>query len=78
MDPGDPQARALGAAGLPVAMGDQLRIYAGCHTRVLEDCRDRFRIPGSLRFDKGNVRNFRGEPYVPGSPLKAVQVGRGF
>jgi hypothetical protein len=41
---------------------------------VLEDCRDRFRIPGSLLFDKGNARNFRGEPYVPGSPLTAVQA----
>lgn len=64
--------------GLPAAVGDQLRIYPGCHKRVLEDCRDRFRIPGSLRFDRGNVRNFRGEPYVPGSPLTAVQAGRGF
>jgi hypothetical protein len=45
---------------------------------VLEDCRDWFRIPGSLLFDKGNVRNFRGEPYVPGSPVTAVQAGRGF
>ena len=27
--------------GLPVAVGDQLRIYPGCHKRVLEDCRDR-------------------------------------
>jgi hypothetical protein len=56
---------------------DQLRIYPGCHKRVLEDCRDRFRIPGSLLFDKGNVRNFRGEPYVPGNPLTAAQAGRG-
>ena len=39
-------------------VGDQLRIYPGCHKQVLEDCRDRFRIPGSLLFDKGNVRNF--------------------
>jgi uncharacterized phage protein (TIGR02218 family) len=64
-------------AGLLVAVGDQLRIYPGCHKRVLEDCRDRFRIPGSLLFDKGNVRNFRGEPYVPESPVTAVQAGRG-
>jgi hypothetical protein len=64
--------------GLALEVGDQLRIYPGCHKRVLEDCRDRFRIPGSLLFDKGNVRNFRGEPYVPGSPLTAVQAGRGF
>jgi hypothetical protein len=61
-----------------VQVGDQLRIYPGCHKRVLEDCRDRFRLPGSLLFDKGNVRNFRGEPYVPGSQLTAVQAGRAF
>ena len=30
--------------GLPVEVGDQLRVYPGCHKRVLEDCRDRFRI----------------------------------
>ena len=63
-------------AGLPVQVGDQLRIYPGCHKRVLEDCRDRFRIPGSLLFDQGNARNFRGEPYVPGGALTAVQAGR--
>jgi uncharacterized phage protein (TIGR02218 family) len=63
--------------GLPVGVNNQLRIYPGCHKRVLEDCRDRFRLPGSLLFDKGNARNFRGEPYVPGSPLTAVQAGRG-
>jgi hypothetical protein len=56
---------------------DQLRIYPGCHKRVLEDCRDRFRIPGRLLFDKGNARTFRIEPFVPGSPLTAVHAGRG-
>jgi hypothetical protein len=64
--------------GLAVEAGDQLRIYPGCHKRVLEDRRDRFRIPGSLLFDKGNARNFRGEPYVPGGALTAVQAGRSF
>jgi hypothetical protein len=38
-----------------VEVGDQLRIYPGCHERVLEDCRDRFRIPGSLLFERGNL-----------------------
>jgi hypothetical protein len=28
-------------------------------------------------FDRGNVRNFRGEPYVPGGALTAVQAGLG-
>jgi len=67
-----------GPTRLLVAVGDQLRIYPDCHKRVLEDCRDRFRIPGSLLFDKGNARNFRGEPYVPGHPGSAVQVGQAF
>ena len=68
LDPGDPQGSSCGhRPGLPVEVSDQLRVYPGCHKRVLEDCRDRFRLPGSLLFDKGNVRNFRGEPYVPGS-----------
>jgi hypothetical protein len=65
------------AARLGIEVGDKFRTAPGCHKRVLEDCRDRFRIPGSLLFDKGNVRNFRGEPYVPGSPLTAVHAGRG-
>jgi hypothetical protein len=65
------------AARLPVQVGDKFRVSPGCRKRLVEDCRDRFKIPGSLLFDKGNVRNFRGEPFVPGSPLMAVQVGRG-
>ena len=48
-------------------VGDQLRIYPGCHKRVLEDCRDRFRIPGSLLFDKGNVRNSAASRTCPGA-----------
>jgi hypothetical protein len=55
-----------------VQVGDQFRLYAGCSKRVVEDCRDKFQIPGSLLFADGNARNFRGEPYVPGSALVAV------
>ena len=55
-----------------VQVGDQFRLYAGCRKRVVEDCRDKFQIPGSLLFDNGNARNFRGEPYVPGAALIAV------
>jgi uncharacterized phage protein (TIGR02218 family) len=55
----------------PVQVGDQFRLYAGCSKRVVEDCRDKFQIPGSLLFAHGNARNFRGEPYVPGGALVA-------
>lgn len=61
--------------GLPDAVGDQLRIYPGCHKRVLEDCRDRFRIPGSLRFDKGNVRNFGASRTCPGARSRRCRLG---
>ena len=54
-----------------VQVGDQFRLYAGCSKRVVEDCRDKFQIPGSLLFAHGNARNFRGEPYVPGGALVA-------
>ena len=43
----------------------------GCSKRVVEDCRDKFQIPGSLLFAHGNARNFRGEPYVPGGAMVA-------
>ena len=59
-------------AKLAVAVDDQFRLYAGCSKRVVEDCRDKFQIAGSLLFGHGNARNFRGEPYVPGSALVAV------
>ena len=60
------------AARLSLSVGDKLRIAPGCHKRILEDCRDKFKIPGSLRFDQGNARNHRGFPYVPGSVHAAV------
>ncbi len=62
-------------ARLTIAVNDQFRVYPGCHKRLLEDCRDKFRIPGSLSFANGNARNFRGEPYVPGGALVAVVAG---
>ena len=39
-----------------VEPGDTFDVEAGCRKRLLEDCRDKF----------GNVKNFRGEPYLPG------------
>jgi hypothetical protein len=59
------------AARLPLEVGDKFRVSPGCHKRVIEDCRDKFRIAGSLLFADGNARNFRGEPYMPGSVFEA-------
>jgi hypothetical protein len=59
------------AARLPLEVGDRFRVSPGCHKRVIEDCRDKFRIPESLLFADGNARNFRGEPCMPGSVLEA-------
>jgi len=59
------------AARLPLEVGDRFRVSPGCHKRVIEDCRDKFRIQGSLLFAEGNAVNFRGEPYMPGSVAEA-------
>ena len=60
------------AARLGIEVGDKFRIAPGCHKRVVEDCRDKFRIAGSQRYADGNARNFRGEPFVPGSVAATV------
>lgn len=62
-------------ARLEVQVGDQFRIYPGCHKRILEDCRDKFQIAGSTFFANGNAKNFRGEPYVPGASIVANVAG---
>jgi uncharacterized phage protein (TIGR02218 family) len=60
------------SARLPVEPGDKFRIAPGCRKRLTEDCRDKFTIPGSIPFGNGNARNFRGEPFVPGSGYAAI------
>jgi hypothetical protein len=55
-----------------VEVGDKFRVAPGCRKRLIEDCRDKFTIPGSLLFGNGNARNFRGEPFVPGSGYAAI------
>lgn len=44
---------------------EELRIYPGCDKRRTT-CRNRFVIAGSAEFANGNVKNFRGEPDLPG------------
>jgi len=60
------------SARLPALAGDQFRVAPGCHKRVIQDCRDKFAIAGSILFGNGNARNFRGEPFVPGSAFAAT------
>jgi hypothetical protein len=55
-----------------VQAGDKFRVAPGCHKRLIEDCRDKFTIAGSILFDDGNAKNFRGEPFVPGSGYAAI------
>ena len=57
---------------LPALAGDKVRVAPGCHKRLIEDCRDKFTIPGSFLFGNGNAKNFRGEPFVPGSGYAAI------
>lgn len=40
---------------LPIAVGDQLTVVAGCRKRLMEDCKAKF----------GNVLNFQAEPHRP-------------
>lgn len=60
------------SARQPVQAGDRFRIAPGCHKRIIEDCRDKFRLPESILFADGNAVNFRGEPYVPGAVFTAL------
>jgi hypothetical protein len=60
------------SARLPVESGDKFRVAPGCYKRLIEDCRDKFTIAGSIMFADGNAKNFRGEPFVPGSAFAAI------
>lgn len=57
-------ARVGLALGLPrvIAVGDTLTVFPGCNKTVKADCLDRY----------DNVRNFRGEPFVPVGPITVV------
>lgn len=48
-----------------VAAGDKVRLYPGCDKRSTT-CVTKFVIPNSQDFNDGNIKNFRGEPFVPG------------
>jgi len=48
-----------------IAPGDTYSMHAGCAKGFLIDCKGRF----------NNVRNFRGEPYLPGLDT-LIQIGK--
>lgn len=54
-------------APFDIATNTLARIYPGCDKRAAT-CGTKFVIPNSLDFDsgKGNIENFRGEPFLPG------------
>lgn len=52
-------------APLVVTSGDKVRLYPGCDKRSIT-CITKFVIPNSTDFANGNIKNFRGEPFVPG------------
>lgn len=51
-----------------VSPGDLVRLYPGCDKRDVT-CQGKFIIPNSMDFPSGtgNIENFRGFPFVPGS-----------
>jgi len=48
-----------------VISGDKIRLYPGCNKRS-QTCITKFVIPNSTDFANGNIKNFRGEPFIPG------------
>lgn len=48
-----------------IQVGDRLRVTPGCN-RTRSNCRDKFRIAGSLNLANGNMKEYDGEPDVPG------------
>lgn len=52
-------------ASYNIASGALVRLYPGCDKRATT-CEMKFFITGSFNFNDGNIKNFRGEPFVPG------------
>lgn len=48
-----------------IETGDLVRLYPGCDKRRTT-CVNKFQVTGSTYFANGNIKNFRGEPDVPG------------
>lgn len=52
-------------ASYVIAAGTAVRLYPGCDKRS-DTCRVKFKF-GVNEFANGNIKNFRGEPFVPGN-----------
>lgn len=48
-----------------VSPGDLVRLYPGCDKRDTT-CINKFALAGTILFANGNIKNFRGEPFLPG------------
>ncbi len=63
-------------APFTILPGDRLRLYPGCDKRS-NTCITKFVIPNSTDFANGNIKNFRGEPFVPGQDsLRRIPDGK--
>lgn len=51
-----------------IAVGTAVRLYPGCD-KMAETCQVKFDMADTTEFDGGNIRNFRGEPHVPGQDV---------
>lgn len=61
--------------GYDVSPGDILLIYPGCN-KSTSTCSGKFVISGSRDFSTGgNIKNFRGEPFVPGQDQATIYPG---
>ena len=52
-------------ASFVVASDTKVKLYPGCDKRSAT-CIAKFAMPGTTLFANGNIKNFRGEPFVPG------------
>ncbi len=48
-----------------IASGTKGKLYPGCD-KMVSTCINKFVMPNTSLFANGNVKNFRGEPFVPG------------
>jgi hypothetical protein len=58
-----------------LTVGAKLTIIPGCD-KTTENCINKFRITNSKDFDTGNIRNFRGEPFLPGEEINLYPDAR--
>ena len=52
-------------AAFNITVGTVVRLYPGCD-KISTTCISKFVMTDTLNFNAGNIKNFRGEPFVPG------------